>query len=117
MLDERVLVDDAVDVAARDVAANLQFKIVGTVASQTYGRRLARRPLPADVARQGHDVDALGDVDGLREIGNVLQRSLNPVENRVHNTRTELDRERLACAQDWVANGDGGCKSIDYVID
>ncbi len=65
--------------------------------------------LPGDGSAQCAHVDALGDVDRLRDGGDILQRPLYAVEDRVHDARAELDRQRLARAQHRVTNRHRSC--------
>eukprot|EP00053_Salpingoeca_punica_P023409 m.9950 g.9950 ORF g.9950 m.9950 type:complete len:683 (-) comp5100_c0_seq1:47-2095(-) len=93
-LDEGVLLDDTKDVAAGDGLADRQL-----------GHRLVG---PLLRAAEGVDVDAARDVDALVGDGNLLQRALDAVEDRLHDAGAQLDREGLACAVDRVADGDAG---------
>lgn len=51
----------------------------------------------------GH-VDSLGDVDGLRELVDVLERALDAVEDGAQDTGTKFHGEGLAGTQYGVAD-------------
>lgn len=85
---ERVLVDDAPDVTARDVVADLHLGL----------------ELPLLGAVEGRDSDTAGNVDALGGAGDLLEGSLDTIVDVVEQTRAELDGEGLSGSQDGVAN-------------
>lgn len=68
---------------------------------------LARFKVPTSGAAKGFDVDTLGNVNGLSHVGDVLQRTLDTVEDGTHDTGAQLDRKRLARSQHRIADRDG----------
>jgi len=90
VLDERVLVDDTVDVATGDVGADTVVEGL---------------KLPELLLVEGRGVDATGDVDARRHLLDGLQGTLDAVEDVLHDTGAELDREGLASAEDRVTDG------------
>ena len=98
VLDERVLLHDAEYVAAGHVAAHAHIE------------RL-KVPLLAAVERLA--VDTARNVDALEEVGDVLERTLDAVEDAVHDARAELDGERLAGLEDRIADRQAGRLLVD----
>ena len=94
-----VLVNDAHDIAAGDRHALLDHG--------------AGREGPAHVAGEGRDVHPLGHVDVPAVLEDVLQGTLDAVEDRAHDARAELDGEGLLLPEDGVANGEAGGVLVD----
>ena len=93
MLDEGVLVDKAENVAAGDVAAHTD---------------VLRHKVPLERSVEGIRVDALGNVNTLRHGVDVLQWSLDAVEDAAHDAGAQFNGEGLARSQDRVAHGNTG---------
>mmetsp|Transcript_125902 Transcript_125902/g.187926 ORF Transcript_125902/g.187926 Transcript_125902/m.187926 type:complete len:462 (-) Transcript_125902:85-1470(-) len=94
VVDKLVLLDHAVDVSARDQRAN---GVVG---------RGAERPGLLHVQRL--HVDTSGDEHGSGLLHDDLQRTLDSVENLVHDTRTQHHRQRLTGTLNRVTNAETG---------
>eukprot|EP00962_Isochrysis_galbana_P003599 scaffold1021_cov108-Isochrysis_galbana.AAC.20 len=96
--DDVVLGHLAENVAAGDGVANLDE---------------LRRVFPHSVGIEGRGRDSTGNVDGLRYLGDLLERALNAIVNAAHHARAKLERERLAGAHDRVAHGQPGGLLVD----
>jgi hypothetical protein len=70
-----------------------------------------RGELPLLVAVEGGNGDTTGDVDALGDVGNLLKRTLNAIEDTVEEAGTELDGQGLTGAHDRVADLDTSCGS------
>ena len=51
-------------------------------------------------------INSLGNEDGLWDVSNDLEGSLDPVENLIENTRSEFNRERLLGSLHRVSNSE-----------
>ena len=78
--------------------------MLGFKCSPDVGR--SELPLLGDAESVG--VDALGNVNALRQLVDVLQRPLDAVEDGAHDSGPELNRQRLSGPQDRVADSDTG---------
>lgn len=76
MLYQGILVYNAVHVTARDVAAVLY---------------IMRIEFPASGTRECRYIDALRDVDRVRQLVDIFQRTLNTVEDAAEDTGTQFD--------------------------
>jgi hypothetical protein len=65
---------------------------------------IERVELPVVFASEAGHVDALGDVDGLRQLVDVFERALDAVKDGAQDTGAQLHGQRLARAQHWVAH-------------
>lgn len=97
--DERVLVDRAPDVAARDMVANLH----------------GGGEIPLLLAVESGDGNTTRNVDALCDGGDVLEGSLNTIVNVVQQTGAELNGQRLAGTQDGVTDLDTSCMILSSV--
>lgn len=94
MLHQSILVYDAVQVTARDVAAVLHIMWIEFPRSGTRKRRC---------------VDALRDVDRAGELVDVFQGTLNTVEDAAEDARAQFDGQRLSGAEHGVTNCHAAC--------
>ena len=62
---------------------------------------------PLGAGQTGH-IHTLGDVDVAGVLEDVLQRTLNTIEDSVHDAGSELYGQRLLLAEDGVADGETG---------
>jgi len=97
-VDDLVLVDDAEDVSAGDRLALAEAVVLED---------------PVLVPGQGGDVDSLGDVDVAGGLEDVLEGTLDTVENGSHNSGAELHGKRLALTEDGVSDGQTGGILVD----
>lgn len=97
-VDERVLVDVAVDVAARDVVSDLEVDGV---------------KVPLDGAIQGLGIDSSWDVDALCLLHDALEGPLDTVVNVGHESGTELHAEGLAGGENGVSDADARRLLVD----
>lgn len=67
-----------------------------------------RVELPFGLTSETGHVDTFRDVDGLSQLIDILQRTLNTVEDTAQDTWTQLYRERLACTQDGISDRHAG---------
>lgn len=65
---------------------------------------VGRRELPFLSDAEGVGVDSLRDVNALSHLVDVLQWSLDTVEDGAHNAWTELNGQRLAGSQDGITD-------------
>mmetsp|Transcript_39098 Transcript_39098/g.81166 ORF Transcript_39098/g.81166 Transcript_39098/m.81166 type:complete len:452 (-) Transcript_39098:403-1758(-) len=63
---------------------------------------------PTNVAGKARNIHTLGHVDIAGFLENVFQRTLDTIENGVHDTRTQFDGKGLLTTQDGIANGQTG---------
>lgn len=68
---------------------------------------------PADIASQTGNVHTLGDVDITSALENTLERTLDTIENGVHDTRAQFDGKRLFLTEDGISNS----KSTSILVD
>ena len=80
---------------------------------KNYSPDVGRVELPLLGDAESVGVDALGDVNALRQLVDVLQGPLDAVEDRTHDAGAELDRQGLTGPQDRVADGDAGSVLVD----
>lgn len=68
---------------------------------------------------EGRDVDSTGDVNAVGCVGNTLERALDTIIDGLHETGAQLNGERLARPDDWVADRHTGYMmiSLDYVLE
>ena len=90
VLNERVLVHNTENVTASDVTAHLVVQ---------------RVKIPGFAAIQCFAVNTTRDVNTLEKLRDVFQGTLNTVKDAIHDARTKLNRERLACLKYRIANG------------
>mmetsp|Transcript_58539 Transcript_58539/g.154144 ORF Transcript_58539/g.154144 Transcript_58539/m.154144 type:complete len:435 (-) Transcript_58539:80-1384(-) len=90
-LEETVLADHADNVAARHEVADLDMQ---------------RHVVPELVAVQGRHIDAARHEDALGDLLNALQGALDTVVDTVQDAGSELQRERQACLDQGVADGE-----------
>ena len=88
VLDEGVLLDNTEDITTGDVVASLGPGDEGPLVS--FG--------------EGLGFDTVGDEDALSLVGNILQRTLDTIEDTSHNTGTQLDRQGKTRASDRVTD-------------
>ena len=72
-----------------------------------------RRKCPPHIPRQARNIHTLGHVNVPRILKNMLQRTLNPIENGTHDSRAEFHAERLLFAEDGIADGEAGGVFVD----
>ena len=53
---------------------------------------------------ESRDVDSAGDVNAVGRVGDTLERALDTVIDGLHETGAELNGERLARPDDWIAD-------------
>ncbi len=53
---------------------------------------------------ESRDIDSLGNIDGLGELANVLERSLNPVKDGLHDSGPEFHRERFPGSENRISH-------------
>lgn len=94
VVEQRVFPDGTENVTTSDVVADL---VLGGL------------ELPLSLAVQGRHVDTTGNVNAVGDVRDGLERALNTVVNGLHQTRAELDGQRLAGSVDGVTNGDTSC--------
>jgi hypothetical protein len=94
VVEETVLENGSKDVTASDVVADLE---------------LARGKVPLLLAVQSRQVDAAGDVNAVRAVGDALEGALDTVVDSLHQTGTELDGQWLPRPEDRVANSHTSC--------
>eukprot|EP00982_Pelagococcus_subviridis_P012642 31185-Pelagococcus_subviridis.AAC.5 len=100
--DEVVLRDDADDVPAGDVVADLE-----SAAAVPSGRGRAMK-LPRFVEIHARDVDPARDEAVPRDFRDRPQRALYPVEDVAHDPRAEIDAERPPRSKHGIADGQPG---------
>lgn len=61
--------------------------------------------LPGGMAGQAWHIDTLGDVDGLSELVNVLQWTLDTVKDTPQDTGPQLHGQGLPCTEDGITHG------------
>lgn len=88
--DEGVFKDGTPNITSGNVVANL----------------LGGGELPLLLAVESGDRDATRNVDSPRDLGDASKRALDTIVNTVQQTGTELDGQRLAGAEDGVADSD-----------
>jgi len=71
-------------------------------------------PLLSDA--EGVGVDALGNVDAVGQLVDVLERSLDAVEDGAENAGSQLHRQRLSGSQDRVADGNARSILVDLRV-
>jgi hypothetical protein len=101
--------DDTIDVASGQMAAQLcktpLYKLVPPVESNLY-LDVDWGEIPLDRPRKRRHVHTLGDVNTLGHFVDVLQGSLDTVENGTHNTWSQLDGQRFASSQHRISDCD-----------
>lgn len=88
MFNKRVLVHNTIQVSASDVGPRLDVE---------WGE------LPAGSTRKSWNVHTLRDVDGLCQLVDVFQRTLDTVEDAAKDTWTQFYGEWLACSENRIA--------------
>ena len=99
LAEQRILEYSPKAITTRDVVSFLEI---------TTGLEL---PLLLPIQR-GH-INATGNVYAVAHIADALQWSLDPIVDRLHQSRAQLHRQRFACSQDGVANCDTSCFFVD----
>lgn len=102
MLHQSILVHNAVQVTACNVAAVLN---------------ILRMKFPGSGTRERWYVDALRDIDWTRELVDVLQRTLNTVEDAAENAGTQFDGQWLSSAKHGITNRHTACLFIHLNTD
>mmetsp|Transcript_30036 Transcript_30036/g.64386 ORF Transcript_30036/g.64386 Transcript_30036/m.64386 type:complete len:638 (+) Transcript_30036:135-2048(+) len=97
-MDDLILVHDSHDVSPGD---GLPLLDVG------------RGEGPPHIPRQTRNVHTLGHVDVSALLEDALQRTLDPIENRPHDSGSQLDGQRLLLPQDGISHGQAGGVLVD----
>jgi hypothetical protein len=93
-LDELVLVHLTEDITAGDGVSFAE---------------LDRGEFPELGLTKAGDVDTTGDEKVLCELRNFFERTLDTIENVLHNAGAKFYRERLLLTENRVTNGQTGC--------
>ena len=113
------LADDTVDVGwAENLVRVNNFIFVDRTDNVSSGDRLpflecSRFKGPAHVTRQTRNVYTLWYVNITRVLENVLQGTLDTIENGPHDTRSEFDGKRLLLSKHRVSNSKTGRIFVD----
>jgi hypothetical protein len=94
VVEQRVLPDGTENVTTGDVVANL---VLGGL------------EVPLSLTVQGGHVDTAGNVDAVGNVRDGLEGALDTVVDGLHQTRAELDGQRLAGSVDGVTDRDTSC--------
>lgn len=98
MLNELVLVYETEDVAPAQRGSYSQLEWL---------------KFPQSRATHGWDLDSLGYVYRVACALNFVQRTLDPVEYRTHDTRSQFDRQGTTGALYWITNGQATCVFVN----
>lgn len=66
---------------------------------------IQRVEFPVNIPGQTGHVNTLGDVDGVRQLVDVLERALDAVKDGAEDTRPQLHGEGLAGTEHGVSHG------------